>query len=162
MATAAKKIAEIQRPTKGVKPDMKGVPGELISLNGLNLVFGRGAKPSPYDALLDQLAATALSAPGQVLRFSDMRAKPSIYARAKKKGMRVSFAEDAGLLYVRYDGSTEDDTRTTRREQILHALKLGPLNGIRIATKLREAGDAAGDAPLVARSLEQLLRDKPG
>ena len=68
MATAAKRITEIQKPTKGVKPNLNGVPGELVPAAGLTLNFAIGnRKVSPYDVLLDQLAAAP---EGNLLRFA--------------------------------------------------------------------------------------------
>lgn len=114
------------------------------------------AKASPYDPLLDQLAAAT---PGQALRFADTRARAALYARAKKKGLKVSFAESNGSLYVRLDGRVDDDVHKTRRDQIVAALKRGPLGHIQIAAKLREGGDSTVDAQLVETILGQLLRD---
>jgi hypothetical protein len=64
MASATRKVAEIPK-AKRVAPDMKGVPGELVSAAGLEfLVFGK-ARVSPYDALLDQLAAAGAGSQDQ-------------------------------------------------------------------------------------------------
>jgi hypothetical protein len=142
-------------PKRGRKPNTDGVPGELVSLEGLNLVFGTRLKTSPYDPLLDQLVQAG---PGKALRFGDVRAKASVYARAKKRGLRVSFAESAGALYVRFDGSSDADVRKSRRDHIVVALRLGPMSAIQIAKRLREAGDASVDAQLVEAILGQMLK----
>src|ERR1035438_3862891 len=105
MASAARKVAEIAKTRKA--PDFHGVPGELVAMpEGVALSFATGQKKiSPYDALLDQLAA----APTKFLRFTDKRARASLNVRAKKKGLRISFAEDSGMLWVRLDGHVDDD-----------------------------------------------------
>lgn len=149
-----KKIPEIKTARR--KPDFAGTPGALVSLEGLNLVFGGRLKSSPYDTLLDQLATAQ---PGQALKFDDVKAKASVYARSKKKGLKVSFAELNGALYVRLDGRVEDDVRKRRREQIVAALKKGPLTHFALASRMREAGDGSIDAVMVETILTQMLRD---
>lgn len=139
-------------PEKRARPNFAGVPGELIAADGLDLVFGSRLKVSPYDALLEKLAA----APGMFLRFPDPRAKASVYLRAKKKGFRLSYAEKEGLLFVRFDGRVDDDVRAKRRLEIMEVLKLGPSSPIPLANKLRERGDAgvqAGDVETICLQL---------
>jgi hypothetical protein len=153
----AKKAAVEAAPApKRKAPDMTGVAGELVSIEGMELSFGRGQrKVSPYDALLDQLVAAGK---GQALRFGDRKARTAVGARAKKKGLRVSFAEAGSVLYVRLDGRTEDDMHEYRRQRILSALMLGPTTSIKLAATLREKGDAAADAQTVDAICGQMAR----
>lgn len=141
---------------KGMKaPDFSGVKGELVLAEGLQLNFGSRLKSSPYDALLDQLVA----ARGQLLKFAALKARASVAVRAKKKGLRVSFAEAGGCLFVRYDGLLVDDVKGTRRAKILDVLEKMPRNAAQLAVALREAGDSTVDASLVLAILAQLERD---
>jgi hypothetical protein len=95
-----------------------------------------------------------------VLRFGDVRAKASVYARAQKKGLRVSFAESGGALYVRLDGRKDDDIKAARREKIVQALKGGvSLNAIRLSVKLREGGDTTIDGQTVEAICAQMVRE---
>ncbi len=151
MKVDSKKLAP---PRKGVNPRFEGVPGELVPIDGLPLCFGRGGHGSPYDPLLDQLAA---SGAGQALRFGDVRARSALTARAKKKGMRVSFAQHEGKLYVRYDGSASDDLKQSRRDRILAVLKV-PQTAMTLTQRLREAGDTTVDATIVLAILAQMQR----
>ena len=152
MKTAVKKIA---RPAPGVRPDITGVPGELVPLAGLDLHFGKSLRTSPYDPLLEQLDKAG---PGNALRFGDLRARVSVVARAKKLGLHVSFAVSGNTLYVRLDGRAADDKHATRREQIKAALKFGPLAAMKLTALLREKGDATVDASLVENILGQMMR----
>jgi hypothetical protein len=149
----AKKVSEIKRAA----PDMRGVPGELVQADeGLGLEFGY-RKASPYDLLLDQLTAKK---PGEAwLKFGNTRARASVYARACKKHLRVSFAEKDGMLYAQFEGRMVEDLPKLRRERILEALKGGLLNHFKIAAKLREGGDSTVDGPTVEAILAQMSRD---
>jgi hypothetical protein len=144
------------KPKKGVMPRLDGVPGELVSLEDLALVLNFSSKKtrvSPYDPLLDQLAE---SGPGKVLKFCDVRARISLIARAKKKGLRLSFAESGTDLYVRCDGRPIEDVRASRRTAILKILNTGPHKLSRITAVLREAGDLAIDMSLALLILSQM------
>ena len=142
---------------KGVKPDFSGVPGELVGLGDLQLVFGRGGRLSPYDSLLRKLAEAPK---GQVLKFGSKKARASVAIRAKKLGYRVSFAEHQGSLFVRFDGRVDDDIRKQRRDSIAAALrKHGPLSYIALANKLREGGDDSLNASDVEAIVLQLVKD---
>lgn len=163
---ARKAVAMIERigpPTKGVRPNCNGVPGELVSLEGIALEFGR-TKISPYDGLLDQLAkatdaAVEKSQPRPGLKFGDPRAKASIYARAKRMGLRVIFAIAGNELYVRMEGRADDDTREKRRIAIRRMLASGAaLSYIQIANKLRADGDLTVDAQTVDAIMVQMMR----
>jgi hypothetical protein len=149
------KASAVLPPKKGRVPNMAGVAGELVALDGLDLQFGGMRKASPYDALLDQLAAAG---PGKLLRFGDERAKPAIYSRSKKKGYKVSFAVSGGALFVRFDGSVDDDVKARRREQILGTLLFGASTPPKLAALLREKGDTTVDGQGVAAILAQLAR----
>jgi len=110
---------------------------------------------SPYDALLEQLAAAG---PGKGLKFGDVKARASVTVRARKKGMRVSFAVAGDVLYVRFDGRVEDDVHGGRRAAILTALRRGPANPITLAVILRANGDANLDGETVVVILAQMAR----
>ena len=134
---------------------MRGVPGEIISLEGLTLVWGGRKKVSPYDTLLNQLVAAGV---GKGLKFSDERAKASVWARAKRLGLRVSYAVDGKDLYVRLDGRIDDDLKGSRRARILEALKNGPRSAGELLNSIREKGDATIDLPTVEAILSQMVR----
>ena len=151
------KKAEGKRPgpAPGTKRDMRGVPGQIVSLEGLDLAFGQMVKASSYDPLLNQLAAAGK---GKALKFGDVRAKSSIYARAKKLRLRVSFAVLGSDLYVRLDGRVDDDIKGTRRAGILGALKFGARAAGDLLNLLREKGDGTIDLPTVEAILAQMVR----
>lgn len=142
-------------PKKGQKPDFRGVAGELVPIPAGLEFSARKLKGSPYDALLDQLAEKG---PGHVLKFSDLRARASVVARSKKKGMRVSFAERGSELFVRFDGSSKEDADNSRKGKIREILKAGPLTYLKVCNKLREGGDTLVDAPLTELILLQLFK----
>ena len=108
-------VAEVGKPTKGVKPNCNGVPGALIEASELppDLVFGlRKQHVSPYDALLKQLLE---SGEGKALSFGHERARASVFARSKKLGIKIEMADHAGKLYVRLmPGSTASSTEEKR------------------------------------------------
>lgn len=159
-------ITELPKPTKGVKPRMDGVPGELVDLDALNLQFGGMRKVSPYDPLLDQLATATDAAMAAVpkrprpgLKFGHVRARNSVWARAKAKGFKVSFAIAGSDLYVRLDGRVDDDVKETRRSAIRKLLASHmQLSVIPICNKLREGGDVNVDAALVETILTQMAK----
>ena len=121
----------------------------------MNLVFGNQGRKSPYDPLLDQLAAAQ---PGMALKFGDVRVRSSLYARAKKKGLRISFAESGGALYLRFDDRMDDDVKAGRRKEILMALMVGPATSAKIAVVMRDKGDRNVDGALVEVSCAQMQR----
>lgn len=163
-AVSISAVGPAPAPRKGVRPMLDGVPGEIVSLDGLNLVFGHRLRVSPYDTLLDQLAeatdkAVEAKQPRPGLKFGNIRAKASVYSRAKRKGLLVSFAEVGQALYVRLDGHVEENARETRRGKIRTLLASGQaLTHQAIAVKLRESGDATVDAPLVDAILAQMMK----
>ena len=136
----------------GVRPDVHGVPGELAPLPS-DLLFGSRLRQSPYDGLLQQLKAATLAwkdtepcvgaQPGLV--FGEMRARTSLAVRAKKLGLRISFAEKGAKLYVRLDGVEGDQTRHIRHARIVAALTNAPHSLAAITKKLRERGDTLVD-----------------
>jgi hypothetical protein len=151
-------VAIVKPVAKRAVPNMEGVPGVLVSLDGLEIDFlRRGGRVSPYDGLLDQLA----SAPANsgLLFMDGVRAKASLYIRGKKKGLILAFAEAAGNLYVKLLGRVDDKEKETRRGKIKEILRLGAMSPVRISNKLREAGDGAVDAQLVAVILLQMQKD---
>jgi hypothetical protein len=150
------KVAEAGTgPAPGTKPNRAGVPGELVSLESLDLVFGRMSKASPYDPLLHQLAVAGT---GKALKFGDVRAKASLYARGKKLGLRLSFAIFGTDLYVRFDGRVDDDIRGSRRARIQEALKNGPRSAGELLNAIREKGDVTIDLPTTEAILAQMVR----
>lgn len=160
----ANQVVSVLKPTKGVRPNFGGVPGALVSLEGVTgLEFGR-TKISPYDALLDQLAkatdeAVEKQQPRPGLKFGDARAKASVYARAKQKGLRVLFAIAGKDLYVRMEGRVDDNIKGARREAIRKILAKGEaFSYIQITNKLRADGDLTIDAPIVDAILLQMMR----
>jgi hypothetical protein len=143
-------------PAKRAAPDMSGVPGTLVSLDGLDIDFAKWNRASPYDALLEKLVNAP---PNSALLFANgLRARASICARAKKKGLIVGLAEKGPDLYVKFIGRVEDNEKESRRKKIKQLLRLGPLNCIQIATKLREGGDGVVDAQLVDTILAQMQK----
>lgn len=154
-------------PKKGthIAPNVAGTPGKLTELPAA-LVFGGLGRISPYDALLLQLEkacdeAKRQSRPLPGLEFTDVKAKPSVYARAKKLGYRVAFAEDKGRLYVRFDGLVSDDKKALRRKAIIEVLSKPAgtaLKYIEITNRLRAAGDELLEAATVDAILCQMLK----
>lgn len=149
------RLAVAKKPGPGKHPDFSGVPGEIVSIENLVLDFQTRKRMSPYDALLDNLVEAG---PGKALKFGDVRARASVTVRARKKGLKVSFAELYGVLYVRLDGKAEDTIGRTRREKILQTLKTGPRKAIALTVALRDQGDAAIDVNLVLAILGQMER----
>lgn len=93
-------------PPKGRTLDFSGVPGEIVPADAVQgLEFSaKKIRHSPYDALLEKL----LDSPkGSILKFGDPRARASVTVRARKKGLKVEFAERDGVLYVRIAGFAE-------------------------------------------------------
>jgi len=142
-------------------PDFSGVPGELVALDGLTLHFGK-RKVSPYDPLLDQLslatdAALNANKPAPGLRFTSVQAKASVSARAKLKGLRVSFAETPeGPMYVRIEGRL--DVLEKRGDAIRAMLASGPLSTMVITSRLRSNGDDTVDAQGVEAMLSGMMK----
>jgi hypothetical protein len=134
---------------------MTGVPGEIVSVDGLQLVFGPRARQSPYDPLLQQLVDAG---PGRALKFGDARARVALTSRAKKMGLRISFAISGDSLYVRLDGGVTEDVKATRRGRIKEALKFGTQTAMHITNHLREKGDSSIDVNLTESILLQMLR----
>lgn len=165
-------VAEVGKPTKGVKPNCNGVPGALIEASELppDLVFGlRKQHISPYDALLKQLLE---SGEGKALKFGHERARTSVVARSKKLGIKIELADYAGELYVRLaPGSTSQarqplkdglvsDKKTRNRSLILTALRKGKSTPEAIAAQLRsDDPDCSLDGPIVRSLLKGMQQD---
>jgi hypothetical protein len=117
------------------------------------LVFQeRGRKVSPYDAWLDKLQAAPA---GSGLEADSAQARTSLGIRAKKKGMRLSFAERDGKLYVRLLASMTLDLLEKRKSAVKQVLKLkGPLSYLKITNQLRLDGDEIVDGSMC----ESILR----
>ena len=85
-------------PKKGTIPNIAGVPGQLVDAAPPDILFGaRKKKTSPYDPLLLQLQKAGA---GKFLRFEDLRARPSLTARAKKLNIKILFGEQGSTLWV--------------------------------------------------------------
>ena len=85
-------------PKKGTMPNLAGVPGQLVDDAPPDILFGpRKTKTSPYDPLLLQLQKAGA---GKFLRFEDLRARPSLTARAKKLNIKILFGEQGSTLWV--------------------------------------------------------------
>lgn len=148
MKTATKK------PTRQ-HPDFTGVPGKLVAVP-TGLVFcDRKTRISPYDALLLELA---VAPKGNVLQFSDLRARNSLSVRSRKLGMKILFAEQANTLYVQFAGWSPDSEKWKAlvREGILDVIQTQPRSPIQIATALRAKHINDVDAGLVDAILKQL------
>jgi len=148
----------VGRPVKGVRPDFRGVAGELVDEIPADLVFGgKGHRISPYDEPLRQLAA----AEGHKwLKFGYARARVSVNVRARKMGLKVVCAESNGTLFVQFVGRAADDVAGGRRDAIGGILKGAPsgLTAMQITGLMRSKGDATIDASLTETILLQMMR----
>jgi hypothetical protein len=149
--------ATAKKAKSPVSPDrFAGTPGEIVSIENLNLDFSaRLGKKSIYDDLLDKLAAAPKNS---AIRFGDLKCRPSVAVRAKKRGYLIQFAESAGSLYVRITGSASEDLKEVRRQKITAILRQSPLTYIKVANRLRESGDEMIDAATVERILTQMRK----
>ncbi|MFN7999286.1 MAG: hypothetical protein U0Q18_37055 [Bryobacteraceae bacterium] len=154
---------------KRAKPDFTGVQGEVVAgdviagLEGRGLAWGSGGRKSPYDAQLDELLrltneAAAQGSPKPAMRFASNKARTSLTVRAKKKGIKLSFAEFDGALYCRIEGQ-ENQVGARRRARILEELKRGPRKAAYLNTALRAAGDQTIDLGTIGAILSQMLRE---
>ena len=85
-------------PQQPVGSHLSGVPGQLVDAAPPDILFGpRKTKTSPYDPLLLQLQKAGA---GKFLRFEDLRARPSLTARAKKLNIKILFGEQGSTLWV--------------------------------------------------------------
>lgn len=155
------------KPARDMKAQLAGTPGELCELpDGLD--FSKGGRQSPYDSLLKQLAEATQkwfkdgqqeARPG--LKFNSPAARASIYARAKKKSMRVQLAEHSGFLYVMMDTADlaeEEKKLAGRKGRVYNALMSGPKSSSEIVNFLKK-DDPALTEDLVLGLLGNLQRD---
>jgi hypothetical protein len=151
----AGKATTAAKPTNR-KPDFTGVAGRLVELPAdVSLQFGaRGGRVSPYDALLEQLAA----ARDKVLEFGDLRARASVMARSKKLGIKVLLAEHGPKLYVKFGGwlPESDRWKAEVRAGIRDTVTTQPRNEIQVAVALRAKGLNDVDAGVVGAILKQM------
>lgn len=166
-ATAVVQEAAPERKPSRKHPDFSGVAGEFVTATdpGVALLhWGNQRRISPYDALLEDLARrteaarVAIGTPEPVLRFCNARARTSLGVRARKLGLIVEFALSGTLLYVRHKARVSDKAREERRGAILRHIKLGPMNAIALAGRLRQDGDNTVNAGDVEVILEQLTK----
>jgi hypothetical protein len=103
MSAAEQPIAKIVgRPRKsnlgpGPASGFKLVPSTAAPPE---LLFGRKQSVSPYLTALQELLRAG---PDQFLEFANVGAKQSIWAQAKKHGLKILFAEKDGKLYVKLE-----------------------------------------------------------
>ncbi len=162
MAAAVK---EAKAPTKGVKPDMRGVPGVMIDELPDGVMFGVKNKVSPYDVLLRQLVAAPA---GKFLRFDDLRARASVYTRAKKLGIKVLFGEQGNTLYVMIakadladEGVTEKQPPPiTNKDRVLAAIGDKRCTPGEILTWMRSNGAGGVGITQVDDLLNILVRER--
>ena len=168
MSATATQITE--KPKR--KPRFDGVPGQLVTDEMLDRISFGGSKGkiSPYDGLLQSLVEQTRTAIGNgtrlpALRFDDVRAITTLKNRAKKKNLKLEFAQFENALYVRINprdlpASTDPAGKAQNALDagVLGALTLGPLNKFQIAKKLRESGHPEADAPLCELVLIRLAR----
>lgn len=148
------------------RPDFSGVPGELCDLPA-DLPWGVSGRTSPYNPLLDQLTvatekwnAGEKKTPQPGLCFGSIKARAAVGAQGKKRGLKLSFVEAGGKLYVRLDSTAAGDKKSARRTTILQSLRIhGSQNAIQLSAKLRAAGDASIDAGGVEAICVQMSRD---
>jgi hypothetical protein len=146
-------------------PDTRGTPGVMLERLPEDVVFGPKGRVSPYDSLLIKLRDASESprspeTPKPCLMFEGVKAQAAVAVRARKIGIRVSFAVLSGKLYVRFDGRISDDDKSKRRAAILAVLAKspGPMKYIAITNQLRAAGDELLEAGLVDAILVQLMK----
>lgn len=133
-----------------------GTPGEIVSLEGLNLDFSARVRKSLYDELLDKLAAAPKDS---AIRFGSVKCRTSVAVRAKKRGYAVQFSESGGgALFVRIVANKAEDLKEERRHRITVILKNGPLTYLKITNRLRELGDELVDGATVERILTQMRK----
>lgn len=176
MALVATVPAKGQKPTKGVKPRFEGVAGVLLQPSETpdDLIFGHTLRVSPYDAKLRELSGAPS---GALLVFDSIRAKASLYGRAKKLNVKVEFAESAGKLYVRMvpmstaSASASDKTvgslqqefvnekRARNHGAILAAMRAGKKTPEAIAAAIRPEIPHA-DGVTVRSMLQQMAKDR--
>lgn len=137
-------------------PDFSGVAGKLVDVPA-GLVFGVKTRVSPYDVLLQQLAASK----GKALEFGDLRARASVHVRAKKLGMRVLTAEQGNTLYVKFGGwmPSTDGWRAQVRAAINEVVRTQPRNEVQIAVAVRAQGLNDVDAGIVGTILKQMEQE---
>jgi len=151
-------------PTKGVRPQTNGVPGVLVSeAPPEGMLFGaKKLKVSPYDPLLLQLK---VAGPGNYLKFEDLRARVSVYARAKKLGIVVEFGERGNTLWVALgkaqlhtDGAVDEAPRKTISDVVIDAIKAKRTTAGEIVTFVRSNGGAGAGITQIDGVLSSLLR----
>jgi hypothetical protein len=170
----------MKAPSTRKRPDFTGVPGQIVLSSdpaAQGLQFGLGGRISPYDEMLRELAArmqeyhaaleaNATSKPAKLvdpipipyLRFPNLKPKHAVAMRARKLGIKISFAVKDDQLWIRCNGSEASDTRARREKAILACLTTGPRSAIAVAAYLRERGDELIDGPIAEGILLMLLK----
>lgn len=165
--SAVSAAGAVQKPTKGVRPRLEGVPGVLLTARDvapLGLIFGAATRVSPYDAKLRELCAAEA---GAVLCFGNLRARASLYQRAKKLNIKLEFGEQGGKLYARLvssealprqsvTGTVVTDAKTRNRALICAAIRKGKKTPEAIAAFLRDEGHTNFDGPVVRSMLKHM------
>lgn len=96
-------------------------------------------------------------APNKVLEFGDLRAKASLYARSKRNGLKVAFAQSDNTLYVKFAGYLPGSDRWKRelRTAIKDVIQTQPRMEGQIAVAVRAKGFEDADAGIVGAILKQ-------
>ncbi len=138
---------------KGIKPNMNGTPGIMLSIDSIpkDLQFGRN-KESPYDKLIFQLKQAGKD---HCLRFEDIKARAAIYSRSKKLGIELEFAFNENILFVKLKQpklNTSDEKELKQGENevyVFKAIKAGYKTPEIIAKYIRDQGKSSMDSSMV-------------
>jgi hypothetical protein len=112
----------------------------IVSLDSINVEFGRRGSVSPYRVLLEQL----LDAPrNSALKINNLKSRYSIIKQARALGYKVVFAEHEEGLYVKIDGMLQEDqpagtkvTNGATEKTILRGLSTEPKTSAELARDL--------------------------
>ncbi len=151
-------------PKKGIAPDFTGVAGVLVDAAPEGIVFGeRKFATSPYDPLIIQLRDAGA---GKFLKFSDLKARVSLKARAKKLNVNLLFGEEGSTLWVTLakanlltDGKTEDQPSRSLADTILLAIDAKRHKPGEITTWCRSNGAAGVGLTQVEGVIRNLARE---
>ena len=127
---------------------------EIVEDAGLNLVFVPSLQKGKWRDLLNNLA----SRQGAVLRVG-AKDLPGVKTSAKKLGLKLEFAKQGEVVYVKVAGTRPLDPKEIRRRNILEALKDAPRDAGQITQYLRSMkGDNVTDATMCDCVLMQLSK----
>lgn len=128
------------------------------------IAFGdKKLRGSPYDSLILQLRDAG---PGKFLKFSELRARPSLIARSKKLSVRLMFGEEGSTLWVALakadlvaDGKTDEEKPKTLAEIVLLAIDAKRNKAGEITTWARSNGAPGAGVSQVDEAIRNLCRD---